>query len=176
MAVPDRPRPPAASLPDAGPPASRRELLDVSVRFVNGFGRWLEQRSTDGLTYARVAVLEILHCQGPKRMKDLAGALGLSARHLTAVADALEADGLVGRLPHPTDRRATLLELTDTGRAAADCSLAPRMAKMAALFNELPAPAQAELAKSLGILVEAMDRTGGCDSAPCDVAATDLAG
>ena len=29
----------------------------------------------------------------------------------------LEADGLISRRPDPTDRRRTLLELTDTGRA-----------------------------------------------------------
>jgi DNA-binding PadR family transcriptional regulator len=29
----------------------------------------------------------------------------------------LQADGLVRRVPHPTDRRATLVEVTDSGRA-----------------------------------------------------------
>ena len=38
---------------------------------------------------------------------------------VTNAVDRLEAQGLVRRSPHPTDRRATLVELTDDGRAAA---------------------------------------------------------
>ncbi|MBT2490741.1 winged helix DNA-binding protein [Streptomyces sp. ISL-96] len=33
--------------------------------------------------------------------------------------DALQADGYVAREPHPTDRRATLVSLTEVGRTAA---------------------------------------------------------
>ena len=35
---------------------------------------------------------------------------------VTNTIDRLEADGLVARIPHPTDRRATLAEITPTGR------------------------------------------------------------
>ena len=35
---------------------------------------------------------------------------------VTNTIDRLEADGLVVRRPHPTDRRTTLAELTDEGR------------------------------------------------------------
>jgi DNA-binding MarR family transcriptional regulator len=40
-------------------------------------------------------------------------------RNVTDLVDALEAAGLVARGPHPTDRRATLVRLTDAGGAAA---------------------------------------------------------
>ena len=39
-------------------------------------------------------------------------------RSVTNIVDRLQADGLVRRVPHPTDRRATLVEVTDGGRAA----------------------------------------------------------
>ncbi len=45
----------------------------------------------------------------------LAGRLGLTSGALTALADRLERHGLLERVPHPRDRRSTLLRLT--GRA-----------------------------------------------------------
>ena len=38
---------------------------------------------------------------------------------VTNAVDRLEAQGLVRRTPHPSDRRATLVEMTDDGRAVA---------------------------------------------------------
>jgi DNA-binding MarR family transcriptional regulator len=38
---------------------------------------------------------------------------------VTNIVDKLEADGLVRRVPHENDRRATLAEITDAGRDAA---------------------------------------------------------
>jgi DNA-binding MarR family transcriptional regulator len=50
------------------------------------------------------------------RVSHLADHLGIAPRSATEVADALESAGLVKRSPDPTDRRAVLLSLTDTGR------------------------------------------------------------
>lgn len=50
------------------------------------------------------------------RVSHLADHLGIAPRSATEVADALEAAGLVERSPDPSDRRAVLLSLTDTGR------------------------------------------------------------
>ena len=52
------------------------------------------------------------------RISHLAHHLGIAPRSATEVADSLEAAGLVERSPDPTDRRAVLLSLTDTGRHA----------------------------------------------------------
>ena len=133
-----------------------RELLELSARFSQAFLRWLDAGSDGGLTYPRLRLLEVLHCQGPAKMKTLADALGLSARNLTAVADSLESEGLLRRVAHPTDRRATLLELTDDGLAAADESLAPRLVEISRLFDELSTTARNNLRTTLAILVEAM--------------------
>ena len=133
-----------------------RELLELSARFSQAFLRWLDAGSDGGLTYPRLRLLEVLHCQGPAKMKTLADGLGLSARNLTAVADSLESEGLLRRVAHPTDRRATLLELTDDGLAAADESLAPRLVEISRLFDELSPSARNNLRATLAILVEAM--------------------
>ncbi len=51
--------------------------------------------------------------------RTLSQALRVSPRNVTALLDALEAGGYVARGRHPTDRRATLVRLTDRGAAAA---------------------------------------------------------
>jgi len=56
------------------------------------------------------------------RMSDIALDVGVTARTITTMVDALERDGLVERLPDPLDRRAISLRLTDAGEA-----LAPRV-------------------------------------------------
>jgi DNA-binding MarR family transcriptional regulator len=134
-----------------------RELVELSARFAHAFLRWLDASADDGLTYPRLRVLEALHCKGPSKMKTLADGLGLSARNLTTVADSLEAEQLIRRVAHPTDRRATLLELTAAGIDAADESLGPRLSGIGRLFDELSPSARARLAKDLAALVTAME-------------------
>ena len=43
---------------------------------------------------------------------------------VTNIVDRLEADGLVKRIPHPTDRRTTLVEITETGRQRREAATA----------------------------------------------------
>lgn len=146
---------------DAALGIPHRELLELSARFSQAFQRWLDAGSSGGLTYPRLRVLEVLHCQGPSKMKTLADGLGLSARNLTAVADSLEGEGLVRRVAHPTDRRSTLLELTHDGQAAADESLAPRLIEISRLFDELSPTARNHLRSTLATLVAAMEADCG---------------
>ncbi|GAA1836582.1 MarR family winged helix-turn-helix transcriptional regulator [Agromyces salentinus] len=65
------------------------------------------------LTPARVRVLWVIQHAGPMTQQALATSLEVSARNVTALVDALEAGGHVRRSPHPTDRRATIVSLTD---------------------------------------------------------------
>ncbi|WP_392508122.1 MarR family winged helix-turn-helix transcriptional regulator [Naumannella halotolerans] len=53
------------------------------------------------------------------RLSRLADRLRIAPRSATEVVDALEDKGLVRRLPSQTDRRATVVELTDAGRELA---------------------------------------------------------
>jgi DNA-binding MarR family transcriptional regulator len=139
---------------------AHRELLELSARFSHLFTRWLDAKSPGGLSYPRLRLLEALHCQGPAKMKTLGDALGLSARNMTAVADSLESEGLLRRVAHPSDRRATLLELTADGQVAADQSLVPRLAEISRLFDELSPTARNDLRATLARLVSAME--SGC--------------
>lgn len=69
-----------------------------------------------GLSEARARLLVAVSEAEPARMGELAITLGVSARSITSMVDALENQGLLARAPDPADRRATLLRLTEASR------------------------------------------------------------
>jgi DNA-binding MarR family transcriptional regulator len=149
-------------LPDLAPldeSQRRRVLVAGSARFAVAFLRWMDSRACGRLTYPRLRLLEALHSGGPAKMASLAAQLGISARNMTALVDALEDARLVVRRPHPGDRRATLIELTPGGIGTAETSLEPGLDAMAELFDQLSLPDQQHYLNVLGQLLEAMDRT-----------------
>ena len=75
-----------------------------------------------GLTFARYEALVLLSFSrhGRLPMRVMGERLQLHPTSVTNIVDRLQADGLVRRVPHPTDRRATLVEITDSGGAVLD--------------------------------------------------------
>jgi DNA-binding MarR family transcriptional regulator len=71
-----------------------------------------------GLTFARYEALVLLTFskRGSLPMRVMGERLQLHPTSVTNIVDRLEADGLVKRIPHPTDRRTTLAEITEAGR------------------------------------------------------------
>ncbi|HEU0089585.1 MAG TPA: MarR family transcriptional regulator [Pseudonocardiaceae bacterium] len=71
-----------------------------------------------GLTFARYEALVLLlfSRRGSLPMKVMGQRLQLHPTSVTNIVDRLEADHLVERTPHPTDRRTTLVAITETGR------------------------------------------------------------
>ena len=69
-----------------------------------------------GLSLWTFKALKTLDALGPSRSVDLSDALCIAPRTVTGAVDGLEAEGLVERQPHPTDRRAHLLVLTAAGQ------------------------------------------------------------
>jgi DNA-binding MarR family transcriptional regulator len=72
-----------------------------------------------GLTFARYEALVLLTFARTGRlpMRVMGDRLQLHPTSVTNIVDRLQADGLVRRIPHPTDRRATLVEITEDGIA-----------------------------------------------------------
>jgi DNA-binding MarR family transcriptional regulator len=91
-----------------------------------------------GLTEARTRVVWELQRHGPMTQRDLAEALGISARGVTGLVDGLAATGFVTREPHPTDRRATLVTFTAAGAKTGAALLASQGEFAARLFADLP--------------------------------------
>jgi DNA-binding MarR family transcriptional regulator len=92
-----------------------------------------------GMTRARAEVIWELHHRGPLTQRELSQALQCTPRNVTGLIDALQSAGYVARSVHPTDRRATLVSLTEQGSvAAADWQAGYRDAAKR-LFDGIPA-------------------------------------
>jgi len=69
-------------------------------------------------TAARLDVLETLSVLGrPARPVEIRDELHLPAQTITGTLDSLEQERLIRRIPHPSDRRSILVELTTSGAA-----------------------------------------------------------
>ena len=112
------------------------QLLEVSLLFQHDLEHSL---SALGLTVTKTHLLWEVHQHGPCAQQRLAEALRVSPRHVTGLVDALESHGLVRRLPHPQDRRAVLVALTDEGTATVAGMEQKRGQDAAALVDGLSA-------------------------------------
>jgi DNA-binding MarR family transcriptional regulator len=68
-----------------------------------------------GLSVPRAKLVWLLHHSGPQTQAALAEALKVTPRNVTGLVDGLVSAGYVARAPHPTDRRALLISLTEHG-------------------------------------------------------------
>lgn len=91
-------------------------VLELAVLVNADMSRGLAER---GLTESRTHLLWELLQRGPSTQRALADALRVSPRNITGLVDALVATGFVSREPHPTDRRATLVQFTEQGAEVA---------------------------------------------------------
>lgn len=73
-----------------------------------------------GLTFARYQVLGMLRWTGPLTLGAVGHRLWITPATVTSAVDRLEKAGLTRRVAHPTDARATLVEITAKGRRTFD--------------------------------------------------------
>jgi DNA-binding MarR family transcriptional regulator len=111
-------------------------LFEFSVLMAEAMENDLRER---GLTRARATVIAFLHRGGPMRQRDLAEALRVSARNVTGLLEGLEATGFVARAVHPSDRRATLVTLTEQGTTVARAMQADERRLARFLFADVAA-------------------------------------
>lgn len=125
--------------------------LDVHVRHVS---------ERLGLTPSQVIALREL--SEPITARELAARMSCEPSNATFVLDRLEAQGLVERRPHPTDRRAKRIELTPAGRDS-------RAAVLAGLGTGSPLTSlTARQQRELRELLRALVTTAETDSAEQD--------
>ena len=87
----------------------RRAQLSVFQRFLTVF-------DSLGLRPAEYLVLVLVDENPGRKQSEIAAALGIKRANFVALAQALEARGLLERLSIETDRRANALHLTASGR------------------------------------------------------------
>lgn len=132
-----------------------RALVEDMVLFFGKYKDWIRSRLPEGETNpARLLVLTSLKRWGTVTMSTLAGRLGRPKSNVTLLVDELETEGLLARRAHPSDRRATLVELTAAGKRAATEQGAVYDEEVAVLFERLDASERTQLLATVRKLTE----------------------
>ena len=149
----------------SGYPDSPEELAAAATTFAGAFERWASRKAAvAGASVPRLRLLNAVHCHGPQKMADLADALAVTPRNVTALVDGLESDGLVRRVPHSTDRRITLVELTGSSDHVAE-QFGRYQASIASLFADMTAEERQTLHRLLESLLIRMRADAACATA-----------
>jgi DNA-binding MarR family transcriptional regulator len=90
------------------------QLFDLAVVLGEVMNNRLAER---GLTPARAEVLWVLHRTGPRTQRELSQMLKCTPRNITGLVDALERARFVERTAHPSDRRVTVVRLSQPGQS-----------------------------------------------------------
>jgi DNA-binding MarR family transcriptional regulator len=142
----------------------RLQLVEALATFEHAYARWVEAPlQNSDLTYARIRLLGVLSRKGPQIMSALSDDLAVSPRTVTVLVDALEAKRLVRRRPHPTDRRAILVELTPQGDETCAAMYTQHTEAVAELFSDLSEADQSALLRLLNQLYGGLRRRGIID-------------
>ncbi|MGI9099839.1 MAG: MarR family winged helix-turn-helix transcriptional regulator [Solirubrobacteraceae bacterium] len=97
-------------------PSAYTEALDQVLELAVLLNEDMTQSlAREGLTASRVRLVWLLHHEGATTQRALADSLKVTPRNVTSLVDELVDTGYVTREPHPTDRRATLVSLTEHG-------------------------------------------------------------
>lgn len=91
-------------------------------------------------------------------LRDIAERLRIAPRSATEVVDGLEERGWAQRVPHPRDRRATLVVITEAGQQLFEQMRTERQQASEDFFAVLTDADQQELARLLDVLIEAHPR------------------
>jgi DNA-binding MarR family transcriptional regulator len=116
--------------------------------------------TSGGLSLSARAVLSTLADDGPTRLTGLATAGGITQPAMTQLVGRLERDGLVVRLVDPDDGRATLVDITDAGRALRAQQRQTQRDNLAELLEALSPDDEATLSLAMRVAVPLLDKLG----------------
>lgn len=123
-------------------------------------------RAAHGLGLAPLEVMTVIHRTPGCRVLDVAHALSITVGGASKVVDRVHASGWCRRLPHPTDGRSSVLELTASGeRVAADASASVAGALALYLGAGAPASELEQLSRTITRLRQHLETTSPALSA-----------
>jgi len=131
------------------------ELAERLITFTRAIGKSSARSQLGPLSAARYDVVHAIFHAGPMPMSQVAARLQVSPRTVTDLVDGLEADGFVVRGPHPTDRRKTVLTLTEGGLGALATARRVRIANAAEFLTVLDPAERSTLAALLDKVIAA---------------------
>lgn len=96
------------------------------------------RRAPRDLTITSAATLATLDRTGPRRITDLAAIEGVTQPAMTVLVRVMEESGLVERRGDPSDKRVTLVHLTEAGAAYVRARRRSGVEAFAQLIDKLP--------------------------------------
>jgi DNA-binding MarR family transcriptional regulator len=135
---------------------------DVAGRLYVAVGRLvrvLRRTGTAEVSPGAFSALAALSASGPLRPGDLAVREGVAAPTMTRIVAGLEEAGYVRRTPDPQDRRAVLVDLTDSGGALLVGERSTRSRELRRRVEALPESDRAALVAALQA-IEQLGRDG----------------
>jgi DNA-binding MarR family transcriptional regulator len=139
-------------------------IVERIQKLARAFDRTLDETLVEtGLDRRSFNLLTKLRTVGPPYRRSaghLAEHMGLSSGAMTNRLDRMEAAGLIRRLPDPNDRRGTLIEPTEAGRAIWERAVGTQAMREAKVASVLDAKERDELHRLLRVLMKAFPGTG----------------
>lgn len=139
-------------------------IVERIQKLARAFDRSLDETLVEsGLDRRSFNLLTKLRSVGPPYRRSaghLAEHMGLSSGAMTNRLDRMEGAGLIRRLPDPNDRRGTLIEPTEAGRAIWERAVGTQSMREAKFASVLDAKERDELHRLLRVLMRAFPGTG----------------
>lgn len=137
---------------DAGSDAGANLASAFRIAVMRLSRRLRSERSDETLGLSQLSALSTLSRSGPLSPTALAELERIQPPSMTRVITALEDRGLLGRAPHPTDGRQSVIAITEAGRAIVLEDRRRRAAWLAQRFATLSPEEQQQIAKALPII------------------------
>lgn len=123
------------------------------------WGRWVTVCTpAQSVSYIRLRLLRALDQDGDRTLTQMALALNITQRRITALAGALADEGLIDRRPNPSDGRSTVISLSELGREHLTTYWAQFEDDISAAFGELPPELQKQLLAITPVLTDILRR------------------
>ncbi|WP_291431239.1 MarR family transcriptional regulator [Deinococcus sp.] len=110
----------------------------------------------DVVSATQCSLLSTLERNGPQTLTSLTRSLQLDKAWLSRTTDQMVEDGLLLKAPHPNDRRALLVQLTDAGHGAAQILNHQLNAQASRVLERLPAGERSQTVRLLSLLETAL--------------------
>ncbi|MCU1494447.1 MAG: MarR family transcriptional regulator [Acidimicrobiaceae bacterium] len=114
--------------------------------------RMRAEKSDESLTLTQLSALAVIAKHGPLSPTALAELERVQPPSMTRVIAILEERGLAIRIPHPSDRRQSVIEISPAGRALIDEDRRRRTVWLARVLDDLEAEDRAALKIAVPIL------------------------
>jgi DNA-binding MarR family transcriptional regulator len=104
---------------------------------IDAVAKWLRRQVPTQMSMSSLYALDRLRVEGPLRVSELAAVEAMTQPGVTILVNRLADAGYAERVPDPTDRRATLVRITDSGTALLAERTSTRAGILAARIAEL---------------------------------------